>query len=169
MLRFLFPRLTPAGGRGAALFSAVADQAREAHWYVEGGVPDTIDGRFRMLATIAALVIVRLEAAGKAGEAASIALTERFVEVMEAEHREMGLGDPTLGRTVRKLVGSLSRRADLWRSAVAGQIDWDDAARESLSGERSGTGATHGGDRLRSFWSALQATDCAALTEGRIR
>ena len=49
---------------------------------------------------------------------ASVALTERFIEVMEAEHREMGLGDPKLGRTVRKLVGSLARRIELWRAAL---------------------------------------------------
>ena len=47
--------------------------------------------------------------------ALSVALTERFIEVMEAEHRELGLGDPTLGKTVRKLVGSLARRTELWR------------------------------------------------------
>ena len=37
-------------------------------------------------------------------------VTERFIEVMELEHRELGLGDPTLGKTVRKLVG-LARAA----------------------------------------------------------
>ena len=48
-----------------------------------------------------------------------MALTERFIEVMESEHRELGLGDPTLGKTVRKLVGALARRTELWRSATA--------------------------------------------------
>ena len=68
--------------------------------------PDTLDGRFAVLATITALVLVRLEAAmAMRGNAVSVALTERFIEVMESEHRELGLGDPTLGKTVRKLVG----------------------------------------------------------------
>ena len=58
-------------------------------------MPDTLDGRFAMLATIARWSIVRLEQLGEAGNALSVALTERFIEVMEAEHRELGLGDPT--------------------------------------------------------------------------
>ena len=53
----------------------------------------------------------------KAREAA-VALTERFVAAMDSEHRELGLGDPSLGKKVRKLVGSLGRRVDLWREAL---------------------------------------------------
>ena len=131
MLRFLFPRLTDVPLSGRALFDFATEQARHPHWYVDGHVPDTIDGRFRMLATIVALVLVRLESAGQEGNAASVALTERFIEVMESEHREIGLGDPKLGRTVRKLVGSLSRCVDLWRSATAGETTWAEAARQS--------------------------------------
>ena len=51
---------------------------------------------------------------------------------MEAEHREIGLGDPTLGKTVRKLVGSLARRTELWRRASSGASEWNEAARDSL-------------------------------------
>ena len=121
MLGFLFRGLTAAPARGTQLFDAVTAKARETHWYVEGTVPDTLDGRFAVLATLAALTIVRLEQLGDAGNAQSVALTERFIEVMESEHRELGLGDPTLGKTVRKLVGALARRTELWRSATAGK------------------------------------------------
>src|SRR3982751_270751 len=132
MLGFLFPRLTAEPARGANLFAAATGEARQRDWYAEGQVPDTLDGRFAMLATIAALILVRLEQCGPEGDAASVALTERFIEVMESEHRELGLGDPKLGRTVRKLVGSLARRTELWRSAVAGERNWTTAAGESL-------------------------------------
>ena len=128
MLDFLFRRLTAEPARGAALFEAVTDIAREPHWYVEGGVPDTLDGRFATLSTVTARVLVRLEADGEAGDSVSVALTERFIEAMEAEHRELGLGDPTLGKTVRRLVGVLARRAELWRTST----DDVEATRESL-------------------------------------
>ncbi len=128
MLDFLFRRLTAEPQRGAALFDTLTKLAREPHWYVEGKVPDTLDGRFAVLATVTALVLVRLESEGEAGNPVQVAVTERFIEVMELEHRELGLGDPTLGKTVRKLVGSLARRTDLWRSAVGGP----ETARESL-------------------------------------
>ena len=137
MLGFLFRRLTAEPERGAELFAALTGEARRPHWYVEGRVPDTLDGRFAMLATIAALMLVRLEQLGDDGNAVAVALTERFIEVMESEHRELGLGDPTLGRTVRKLVGALARRTELWRDAVDGRADGRSGARKLYQGRRS--------------------------------
>lgn len=167
MLRFLFPRLTPGQKRGEALFAAVSAEARKPHWYAQGHVPDTIDGRFRMLATIGALVLVRLEHAGVPGDAPSVAFTERFVEVMESEHREIGLGDPTLGRTVRKLVSALSRRVDLWRSAVRDNSQWSEAARESVyGGHAPATGLEHTARQLREFWERLSRESIETLAEG---
>ena len=169
MLKFLFPRLTRAPHKGAALFDAITAKAREPHWYVEGKAPDTLEGRFRLLATIAALVIVRLESEGEAGDALSVSLTERFVEVMESEHRELGLGDPKLGRTVRKLVGLLARRVDMWRSATAGGRGWNEAARESVYAEEVAADALHGtAVSLEAFWDKLQDVDTERLAEGRI-
>src|SRR4051794_3047958 len=129
MLSFLFRGLTAQTARGVALFDAVTAEGRRRSWYVEGRVPDTLDGRFAVLATIAALVLVRLESEGEAGNDLSVALTERFIHVMESEHRELGLGDPTLGKTVRKLVAMLARRTELWRG---GTQDWIEATRDSL-------------------------------------
>ena len=130
-------------------------------------MPDTIDGRFRMMATLAALVIVRLEQAGEEGETASVALTERFIEVMESEHRELGLGDPKLGRTVRKLVGSLARRVEIWRSAVGKPAQWQAPTRESVYGSDVGPEALgHTAGRLREFWSGLQRADVSAIAAG---
>jgi cytochrome b pre-mRNA-processing protein 3 len=170
MLGFLFRGLTTDAHPGAALFDAITAEAREPHWYVEGTVPDTIDGRFAVLATLAALVLVRLEHAGEDGNALSVALTEQFVAVMESEHRELGLGDPSLGRTVRKLVGSLARRTELWRLATAGERDWTEVARESLY--RDGVSAEalmHASGALKRFWNALQSASVEELERGRLQ
>jgi cytochrome b pre-mRNA-processing protein 3 len=169
MLRFLFPRLTPKPASGAKLFDAVTALARDPHWYVEGAVPDTLDGRFATLATIAALALVRLEQLGEEGEALSVALTEQFIHVMEAEHRELGLGDPKLGRTVRKLVGSLGRRVELWRAATAGDRSWDDAVRDSLyKAAPPAEALAVSAPRLHGLWSRLAALDLPALAEGTL-
>jgi cytochrome b pre-mRNA-processing protein 3 len=166
MLGFLFRSLTAEPARGAALFAAVTAEARRPHWYVEGQVPDTIDGRFAVLATIAALVMVRVEQWGDEGNPLAVALTERFIEVMEAEHRELGLGDPTLGRTVRKLVGSLSRRTDLWREVS----DWTEATRESLYKSAASPDALdHSARELREIWAGLERVDPNQLAEGRLQ
>lgn len=170
MLDFLFRRLTADPQRGSALFAAVSRIAREPHWYVEGKVPDTIDGRFAVLATASALVLVRLESDGERGDAVSVALTERFVETMESEHRELGLGDPTLGKTVRRLVGSLSRRTDLWRSAVARGGDWAGATRDSLYKEAVDPDAlAHSARALERLWSALERAGLEEIGRGRFQ
>jgi cytochrome b pre-mRNA-processing protein 3 len=167
MLKYLFRTLTAEPSRGAALFAAISAEARKPHWYVAGAVPDTVNGRFAMLATIAALVIVRLEQLGEEGTSASVALTERFIEVMETEHREMGLGDPKLGRTVRKLVGSLSRRVALWRSAITGDR-WREAARESLYRDDVASDALdHSSTALQDLWSRIATAELDRLVEGR--
>jgi cytochrome b pre-mRNA-processing protein 3 len=169
MLDFLFRGLT-ADPAGTALFDALTAEARRPHWYVEGTVPDTLDGRFAVLATILALGSVRLERDGEAGDHPSVALTERFIAVMESEHRELGLGDPTLGKTVRKLVGSLARRTALWRSAVAGERDWAEAARESLY--KAGVSADalrHSDEALKELWARLDRSELHELEQGKLR
>ena len=170
MLRFLFPRLTPHRTRGAALFEAMVGEARQPHWFVEGQVPDTLDGRFAVMATAVALASVRLERGGEPARTAAVALAERFVEAMDAEHRQLGIGDPTVGKTVRKLVGALGRRVDLWRGTIERGNGWDHAVRDSLfRGAATADGAVgHCEVALRSVWGRLDSATDEALAEGRI-
>lgn len=158
MLRFLFGRLTNQPRRGQALFDSVVAEARKSHWYLDGEVADTIDGRFAMLATVCAMTIVALEQGSAEGDAASAALTERFVEAMDSEHRELGLNDPGLGRRVRKLVGSLERRVDEWRTAVEGGPEWDETVISSVyRGEAPRDEALASCSKaLRSLWERLE-------------
>jgi cytochrome b pre-mRNA-processing protein 3 len=168
MLGFLFRGLTTRGREGRAMFESATSMTRMPHWYVEGMVPDTVDGRFLVLSTIIALLLVRLERDGDAGNSASVALTERFIEVMESEHRELGLGDPTLGKTVRKLVGMLARRNELWREAVNGEKDWNEATRESLyRDDVSADALRHGASALKRIKQQFDALDLDQLGQGK--
>ena len=169
MLRRLFGRLTDRQPRGAELFGAVVAEARAPAWYRDGQVPDTIDGRFAVLSTVAALTIVRMESAGDPGRPASVALTERFVEAMDAEHRQLGLGDPSVGKKVRKLVGLLGERVEHWTRAVD-EADWTSAAKDSLYRSQTPSEAAlqSSVERLRALWSRLHATPVDEIGEGRI-
>ena len=170
MLDFLFRRLTADPKRGTDLFEAVTRSSREPHWYVEGDIPDTLDGRFAVLATVTALALVRLESEGEGGNNASVALTERFIEVMEAEHREIGLGDPALGKTVRKLVGSLARRNELWRGASTGMTDWRSATRESLyRSDIANNALEHSSEALERLFGRLKAASLEDLLKGKVQ
>ena len=168
MLRFLFQRLTPA--RGSALFEALVGEARQPHWYVAGQVPDTIDGRFAMLSTLIALASIRLDHGGEESQEASAALTERFVEAMDTEHRELGISDPAIGKKVRKLVGSLAGRIDLWRGALDDCDRWDETAAKSLFRDSppAAQAVEHCGQHLRLLWTRLAALPDEAVAEGRL-
>ena len=166
MLKFLFGSLTAQPALGAALFDAATREARAPHWYREGKVPDTLEGRFALLTTVIALVMARLEALGEDGSRLSVALTERFIEVMESEHRELGIGDPTLGKTVRKLVAALSRRVDLWRATLAGERNWAEAVADSLPGDDDAAG--HREKSLRELANRIETSSLERLAKGEI-
>jgi len=168
MLRALFARLTGEPERGAALFEAAVREARRPAWFVEGAVPDSVDGRFSVLATVTALILVRLEQEG--ATEASVALTERFVETLDTEVREMGVGDPAVGKQVRKLVGALAGRVERLRALAGGEEGWSDEARRSLYRAEPVEDASlaFAVAELRGLWSRLERTGVPALAQGEI-
>jgi cytochrome b pre-mRNA-processing protein 3 len=112
-------------GRGerdalAPLYKAVVAEARRPDWYRSGRVPDTLDGRFDMVAAILSLVLLRLEQEGEAGRAPSAHLTELFVEDMDGQLRERGIGDIVVGKHVGRMMGALGGRLGAFREAFAG-------------------------------------------------
>ena len=67
-------------------------KAREPHWYLDGGAPDTLDGRFDMVAAVLAMVMLRIEAEPPGDMAAatlSTDLTERFVDDLRLVARRL--------------------------------------------------------------------------------
>ena len=170
MIRRLFARLTGDPRRGRALFDAAVAEARRPHWFVDGEVPDSVEGRFAVLATVVALMIVRLEREGLQGEAASVALTERFVEALDVEIREMGVGDPALGKQVRRLVGALAGRVERWRSVVESGEGWTDEVERSLYRDEAleRQPVRHSEAALQQLWQRLAASRFEDLVEGRI-
>ena len=170
MFRALFARLTGDPRRGQGLFEAAVAETRPVHWFMQGGVPDTVDGRFALLSTVAALTIVRLEQFGDEGRAASAALTERFVDTLDVELREMGLGDPTLGKQVRKLVGALGSKVERWRTVVESDGSWPDQARSSLllPDDAEPDALAHDEAQLRALWTRLEASSLEDIATGRI-
>lgn len=169
MIAKLFRRLTADRQDGTALFDWATAAARQRDWYVEGSVPDTIDGRFAVLSTVIALCCLRLEQLGREGDSLSVALTERFADVMESEHRELGIGDPTLGKTVLKLVGALERRVDAMRPAVAGTRAWDAAANAAFPGVTAEQAIAWLAKRLEAVAGQLRTAGVGELARGQMR
>jgi cytochrome b pre-mRNA-processing protein 3 len=92
------------------LYDAIVAAGRDPGWYGAGQVPDTLDGRFDMIAALIALVLLRLEAAGDAGRAPSVLLTEIFIDDMDATLRQIGVGDYVVGKHVGRMMSALGGR-----------------------------------------------------------
>jgi cytochrome b pre-mRNA-processing protein 3 len=104
----------------APLYRRAIAVARQPVWYAQGGVPDTLDGRFDMVAAVLSLVLLRLESEGEAGRAPSAHLTELFVEDMDGQLRERGIGDIVVGKHIGRMMGALGGRLGAFRDALAG-------------------------------------------------
>jgi len=97
------------------LYGAIVAEARRPEWYSGAGVPDTVDGRFDMLALVLSLVMIRLEREGPWGRDASARLAELFVDDMDAHMRQWGVGDVVVGKKVGGLMGALGGRLGAYR------------------------------------------------------
>ncbi|HMI41536.1 MAG TPA: ubiquinol-cytochrome C chaperone family protein [Sphingomicrobium sp.] len=170
-MRAWLTRLVSSPRTSSPLYERVVSEARLPHWYVEGQVPDTIDGRFAVLTTLLALVSVRLERGGESAQRAGIDLTEQFITDMDAEVRQLGIGDPTIGKQVGGMVGALGGRVGAWRGVLSGDEDWNAVTIRSLYRGRAPDQAAlaHGAEGLRTFWDRLGPLGGAALIAGDIQ
>jgi cytochrome b pre-mRNA-processing protein 3 len=163
----LFRREEPVAEK---LYRAVVARARDSEWFVAGEVPDTLEGRFSVLATLLALTDVRLERGGEQARFASVSLAETFVGDMDAQHRQLGTGDPVMGKKVGGLVGALGGRVGAWRRVVDGAESWTAVtARSVYRGEPKNADALDYVERrLRDYWAGLEATPDEALIAGAL-
>ncbi len=104
------------------LWHAVVAEARNPMWYRECGAADTVEGRFDMITNITAMAMLRLESEPDLIPA-SARLTELFAEDMEGQLRETGLGDPTLGKKMGKLMEAMGGRLGAYRESIPLGVD----------------------------------------------
>jgi cytochrome b pre-mRNA-processing protein 3 len=101
------------------LYHAVVKAARQPAWYVEGKVADNLDGRFDMVAAMLSLVLLRLETERDTYAAESALLTEIFVDDMDGQLREIGIGDVVVGKHIGRMMSALGGRLGVYRDALA--------------------------------------------------
>jgi cytochrome b pre-mRNA-processing protein 3 len=102
------------------LYGLIVRQARQPHFYGVCGVPDTVGGRFDMLALHAYIVLRRLKELGAGYEDFSQALHDRMFADLDYNLREMGVGDLRVGRQVKDLATLFYGRISAYDTALAG-------------------------------------------------
>jgi cytochrome b pre-mRNA-processing protein 3 len=96
-------RSNPVKEAAAEAYRRIVEQARRPGFFLDCGVPDTLDGRFELICLHAFLYLHRLRREGKPG----VALGQRIFDLMFTDFdrslREMGTGDLSVGREVKRM------------------------------------------------------------------
>lgn len=149
-----------------ALWQRVVREARDPYWY-RHGVADTMEGRFDMVSTVLALVMLRMEREPDL-TVVTAPLTEIFVEEMDGQLRQSGVGDLMVGKQIGKLMASLGGRIGAFRTALTdtpGELEPAVHRNITLVNDRH-TALLAG--RLRQLAARLDATDSHALLAGEL-
>ncbi|WP_454885762.1 ubiquinol-cytochrome C chaperone family protein [Sphingomonas oryzagri] len=172
-LATLFKRLL--GGRRdtralVPLYNAIIQQARLPHWYLEGAVPDTLDGRFDMVSTVLSLVLLRMEQQGEAAREPSARLTELFVTDMDGQLRQHGIGDLVVGKHVGRMMSQLGGRLAAYREGLAESGDLAGAIERNVyrGAAMAEAAKGHVEIRLRALTAGLETRDLDTLLAGDI-
>jgi cytochrome b pre-mRNA-processing protein 3 len=131
MLNRLF-RPSPAREVGRALYARVVERSRAPFLYEALGAPDTVEGRFELYTLHVVLLLDRLNGAGPAGKAVSQALFDTYVKALDHALRELGVGDLSVGKKMRRLGEAFFGRVKNYHAAFAALPD-DQPLRDLLT------------------------------------
>ena len=152
----------------APLYRAVVARARQPHWYLDGAVPDSVDGRFDMIAAVLATALLRLEREPAGAEPAA-RLAERFVEDMDGQLREAGIGDIVVGKHIGRMMAMLGGRLGAYRDGWAAGDLGPALIRNLYRGVDPGPAAVaHVAERLDLLHEGLAALPLATVLEGQL-
>jgi cytochrome b pre-mRNA-processing protein 3 len=152
------------------LYDRIVAAARDPYWYREGEVPDTIDGRFDMVSSVLAIVLLRLEREGEAARRAEVLLTEVFIDDMDGTVRQIGIGDQVVGKHVGRMMGALGGRLGAFRDAGGDEAAFAEAVRRNIFRDEppSDAAVRTVAERLARFRDALDPVPLPDLLAGRL-
>jgi cytochrome b pre-mRNA-processing protein 3 len=139
--RLFRPR--PAQAAGAALYARAVEQSRLAFLYEDFGAPDTVEGRFEIYTLHVVLILDRLRREGQGAGEVSQALFDTYVKALDHALREMGVGDLSVGKKMRRLGEAFYGRGKSYDAAFAPLPDT--SALEALLVRTVYAGAPHPG------------------------
>ncbi|MBI3436426.1 MAG: ubiquinol-cytochrome C chaperone [Proteobacteria bacterium] len=140
-------------------------QARQPVFYLDYRVPDTPEGRFELIALHLGLVLRRLQGQGDGLREIGQKLFDRFCGDMEANLRELGVGDLAIPSRVRRMAEAYFGRAEACERALSGgdtALLADALVRNVFSGDAARRPQA---DRLARYVLALDARFAATVAD----
>jgi cytochrome b pre-mRNA-processing protein 3 len=101
------------------LYGAVVAQARDPAFYTAYGVADSTEGRYELVALHLVLALERLGQSDVAAEELRRETLETFITDMDDAMREMGVGDTTVPKRVKRAAAGVYARGVDYRTALA--------------------------------------------------
>ncbi len=89
--------------RAQQLYGSIVAQARSNVFFAEMGVADSVNGRFDMIVIHMFLFLQRLKTEGEQGQELGRHVIEEFFSDMDSSHREMGVGDLSVPKRMRRI------------------------------------------------------------------
>src|SRR6266478_4351050 len=170
---FRKPR-NPSRGTIEAIYGMIVTQAREPLFYRDLGVPDTVNGRFDLLVLHLWMVLRRLTSMEGGGAGVSQALFDRFCADLDANLREMGVGDLAVPKRMQAFGEAFYGRAAAYDLAVdLAQTDGAEPLAQALCKNILNGAQIDNARRLAAYAgaaiAALAAQDDAALLAASLR
>jgi cytochrome b pre-mRNA-processing protein 3 len=158
----------------AALYGAVVAQARSASFYTDYGVPDTVEGRFDLIVLHLVLLLRRL--GQEAGQGTDLRrslgqdLFDEFCRDMDANLREMGVGDLAVPKRMQRFAEAFYGRQSAYGEALAGMDGqaFEKALARNIYQGREGGDVTRLAQYARAVADDLGAQRDDALNRGDV-
>ncbi len=105
------------------VYAEIVAQARQPAFYEQSGVPDTMEGRYEMMVLHVFLLLNRLRDADEKARDAAQAVCDHFFLEMDRAMREMGVGDLTVPKKMKKIAALYASRSQTYGDALSGEVD----------------------------------------------
>ncbi len=100
------------------LYAQAVAQARDPRFYTALGVADEIDARFELYVLHVQLLILRLQEEGAEGRDLAQRLFDVFVSALDNALRELGVGDLSVAKKMRKLSEQVYGRMSAYEAGL---------------------------------------------------
>lgn len=119
------------------IYAQLVSDARQPFWFRTCAVKDDIDGRFGVLIHIVSIALIAMEE--KADDNLQLQkiislVTEDFIDDMDGQLRQIGIGDVIVGKHIGKMVSALGGRMQAVRDILHND-NADDEEKLSLLGQ----------------------------------
>jgi cytochrome b pre-mRNA-processing protein 3 len=99
-------------------YELLTSTARQPVFYTDYEVPDTVMGRFELLSVVMILFFRRTRSSVTSGQELAQEIVDAFFEDIDYSIRELGIGDNSVPKRMKKLAGMFYGRLESYAAAM---------------------------------------------------